>query len=76
VSASSCNEYAAKENFWPANDTTDRDPHTFWRSLQPDKVKTPREKDQEWVQHAYREPLAAVGAVVIGGPEGGPWPCG
>jgi hypothetical protein len=116
TTASSSNIYPAGENFWPVQETADRDPQSFWKSLQPDKKKEAREKaeaaekaalakrqgqkgqgtgvvqpppvakpaeglpkapatEQEWVQHSYREPIAAVGAVVVGGLEGGPWSC-
>ena len=118
-------EGPARETFLPPSYTSDRDPNSFWQSLQPKKKELERQKqervaaartaavaaaaarkgtlasnqketskvtpveenleavkpelapetDRDWVQHSYLHPIAAVGAVVVGGPEGGPWEC-
>ncbi len=73
IQASSANEGYCHERDWPEEDTADADPNTYWRSGQMEKAK--QADGREWVQHSYREPLSACGALVVGGPEGGPWPC-
>jgi hypothetical protein len=111
VLTSSNFEGPARETFLPGNDTADRDPHTYWQSLQQKKKDLERQKqeriakqraeavarsrkqdvasaksepvkpelapgtDRDWLQHSYLHPIAAVGAVVVAGPEGGPWEC-